>query len=85
MLRRRAHSGAVNIPEAELDARLKELPKTKEIVTYCWSITCHLATRVALKLAQKGYRVHELVGGIGSWKEQGNDVTSGKKQPAGVA
>jgi rhodanese-related sulfurtransferase len=77
--------GAVNIPEAELESRLKELPKNKEIVPYCWSITCHLATRVALDLTQKGYRVHELAGGIGIWKEQGNKVTSSKKQPASVA
>jgi len=77
--------GAVNIPEGELESRFKELPKNKEIVPYCWSITCHLATRVALKIAKKGYRVHELVGGIGTWKEQGNKVTSSKKEPAGVA
>jgi rhodanese-related sulfurtransferase len=76
--------GAVNIPEAELDKRLKELPKNKDIVTYCWNITCHLATRVALKLAQKGYKVHELAGGIGTWKEQGNKVESSSRVPAGV-
>ena len=78
-------TGAINIPESELDKRLKELPKNKEIVTYCWNITCHLATRVALKLAQKGYKVHELAGGIGTWKEQGHAVESSKKVPAGVA
>src|SRR5258708_34911026 len=64
--------GAVNIPEAELETRLKELPNNKEIIPYCWSMTCHLATRVALNLTQKGYRVHELAGGIGGWKEQSN-------------
>jgi len=74
--------GAVNIPATELDKRLKELPKNKEVVPYCWSMTCHLATRVALKLAEKGYKVHELVGGIGVWKEQGNTVASSKKEPA---
>jgi rhodanese-related sulfurtransferase len=76
--------GAINIPEAQLNKRLKELSKTKDIVPYCWNITCHLATRVALKLAQKGYKVHELAGGIGTWKEQGNAVESSKKDPAGV-
>ena len=76
--------GAINIPEAELDKRLKELPKNKEIVPYCWTITCHLATRVALKLAQKGYRVHELAGGIGMWKDYKFPVEA-KKEPATVA
>jgi rhodanese-related sulfurtransferase len=77
-------SGAINIPEAELAQRLKELPKNKEIVPYCWNITCHLATRVALSLAQKGYRVHELVGGIDRWKESGFAITSAKEEPANV-
>jgi rhodanese-related sulfurtransferase len=77
--------GAINIPEAELDKRLKELPKNKEVVPYCWNITCHLATRVALKLAQKGYRVHELAGGIANWKASDFPVTSAKKEPASVA
>ena len=77
--------GAINIPEAELDARMKELPKNKEIVPYCWTMTCHLATRVALKLAQNDYKVHELAGGIGTWKEYKFDVISSKKEPAFVA
>jgi len=77
--------GAINIPEAKLDSRLKELSKNKDIVPYCWNITCHLATRVALRLAEKGFKVHELAGGIGTWKEQGNEVESSKKEPAAVA
>jgi rhodanese-related sulfurtransferase len=60
---------AVNIPTDLLEQRLSELPKNKEVVPYCWSITCHLATRAALLLAKRGYRVHELAGGIELWKE----------------
>jgi rhodanese-related sulfurtransferase len=44
------------------------LPKDKEIVPYCWTIVCHLATRAALFLSEQGYRVHELAGGIEYWK-----------------
>jgi len=73
---------AVNIPGAELAARLKELPRNKAVVPYCWSVTCHLATRAALLLAQKGYRVHELAGGIGTWKEYGFEVKSAVQQAA---
>jgi rhodanese-related sulfurtransferase len=60
--------GAVNIPTDELSSRLSELPKDKEVVPYCWSVVCHLATRAALMLAEEGYRVHELAGGIEYWK-----------------
>src|ERR1051325_220179 len=60
--------GAVNIPTDELPRRLNELPKDKDMVPYCWSVVCHLATRASLFLAEKGYRVHELAGGIEYWK-----------------
>ena len=69
--------GAVNIPASALPTRLKELPKHKEIITYCWSVTCTLAPRTALLLASKGYRVKELVGGIGEWKSYGFPVEKG--------
>ena len=70
---------AINIPTDQLAQRLSELPKNKEVVPYCWSITCHLATRAALLLARKGYRVHELAGGIGMWKEYKLPVESQKE------
>ena len=69
---------AINIPTDQLEQRLSELPKNKEIVPYCWTITCHLATRAALLLAKKGYRVHELAGGIGMWKDYEFPVESSK-------
>jgi rhodanese-related sulfurtransferase len=75
---------AINIPTQELEQRLNELPKDKEIVPYCWTIVCHLATRASLLLARKGYRVHELAGGIGMWKEYKLPVESGAKQPVGA-
>jgi rhodanese-related sulfurtransferase len=73
---------AINIPTEQLEQRLSELPKNKEIVPYCWSIVCHLATRAALTLAQKGFRVHELAGGIGTWKEYKLPVSGAVREPA---
>lgn len=75
---------AVNIPTEELPKRLAELPKNKEVVPYCWNITCHLATRAALFLAEKGYRVHELTGGIDRWKVSNFPVESGTREAATV-
>ena len=69
--------GAVNIPADELASRLKELPPSKELITYCWSVTCSLAPRAALFLASKGYRVKELVGGIAEWKSYEFPVARG--------
>jgi len=61
--------GAINIPTDQIASRLNELPKDKDIVPYCWSVVCHLATRASLYLSEQGYRVHELAGGIEYWKK----------------
>ena len=60
---------AVNIPFEELEGRLKELPKEREIITYCWNVTCMLCTRAALLLAKKGFQAKELIGGIEEWQK----------------
>ena len=61
--------GAMNIPFEELPARLTELPKHKQIITYCWNVTCLLCTKSAYVLASKGYRAREMVGGIEAWRQ----------------
>ncbi len=66
--------GAINIPLADLPKRFSQIPRDKTIVTYCWTVTCHLATKAALELAEHGYKVLELVGGIGEWKKGGLPV-----------
>jgi rhodanese-related sulfurtransferase len=70
--------GSINIPTDELPQRLQELPKDKEIVPYCWSVVCHLATRASLYLAEQGYVVHELAGGIEYWKHYKMPLESSK-------
>ena len=66
--------GAVNVPLQELLTRLGDLPKNKTVVTYCWNLTCALATKAALDLAHRGYKVQELIGGIEEWKKKGFEV-----------
>jgi rhodanese-related sulfurtransferase len=72
---RREHIlGAANIPAAQLVKRLADLPRDRTIVTYCWDITCALAPKAALELAQKGFKVQFLAGGIEEWKKKGFPV-----------
>lgn len=66
--------GATNIPMSEFPQNYKNLPKDKTIVTYCWNITCALAPKAALELAEKGFAVQELSGGIEEWKKKGFPV-----------
>ena len=70
--------GAVNIPFDELSHRFKELPKDKEIVSYCWNVTCLLCTRASYFLATKGFVAREMIGGIESWKFAGFPVEGEK-------
>ena len=72
---RREHiPGAINIPADEIGSRSLEALRRKTVVCYCWNVTCHSATRVALALAREGYDVKELVGGIEEWKKAGFPV-----------
>ena len=66
--------GATNIPAADLVKRLADLPRDRTIVTYCWDMTCALAPKAALELAQKGFKVQFLAGGIEEWKKKGGAV-----------
>ena len=66
--------GARNIPFEELPNRLKELPKGKDIITYCWNATCILCTKAAYVLAKRGYRAKEMIGGIEEWRKAGFPV-----------
>jgi len=66
--------GAINIPLVDLVSKLATLPKDKTLVTYCGDLTCGLAPKAALELAQKGFKVMELVGGIDVWNKKGFPV-----------
>jgi rhodanese-related sulfurtransferase len=65
---------AVNVQYDELEAYLPKLNKEVNTVVYCYDITCHLSAKGALLLAQKGYRVQELVGGFNTYAEKGYTV-----------
>ena len=68
--------GAISIPVAELKRRLKELPKTKEIVAYCRGPFCAFAPEATRYLQKKGYRTRLLDGGLPDWEAAGLPVES---------
>jgi sulfur-carrier protein adenylyltransferase/sulfurtransferase len=65
-------AGAVNIPIDQLEARLSEVPKDKEIVTYC--MRGGRASTAADILREAGYTEPIAYGGITAWKEAGKPV-----------
>jgi rhodanese-related sulfurtransferase len=67
--------GAVSIPLAQLKKRVKELPKSKQIVAYCRGPLCALAPEATRYLKNKGYRVKKLAEGAPDWEAAGYPLT----------
>jgi ArsR family transcriptional regulator len=67
---------ALNIPLAELDRRLGELPKSREVIAYCRGPYCVLSFEAVAALRARGYRVRRLEDGYPEWKAAGLPVES---------
>lgn len=63
--------GARNIPLAELERRLSELPIDTEIVAYCRGPYCVLAFEAVATLRAKGFDAVRLEDGFPEWKAAG--------------
>ena len=68
--------GALNIPLAELERRLGELPKSREVIAYCRGPYCVLSFEAVAALRARGYRVRRLEDGYPEWKAAGLPVES---------
>ena len=66
--------GAYNIPLADLERRLSEIPKDTEIVAYCRGPYCVLAFEAVAALRAKGFHAARLEGGFPEWKAAGLTV-----------
>ena len=64
--------GAISFPHRQMNAdSTKNLDRQALYVTYCDGIGCNGSTKGALKLAELGFQVKELIGGIDWWKRDG--------------
>lgn len=66
--------GAINVPITELEQRLSELPKDREIVAYCRGPYCVMSFEAVAALRAKGYCVRRLEDGFPEWKAAGLQV-----------
>lgn len=66
--------GALNIPLAELERRLEELPADREVIAYCRGPYCVLSFEAVSALRARGYLVHRLEDGYPEWKAAGLPV-----------
>jgi rhodanese-related sulfurtransferase len=69
--------GAVSFPHRRMDQEsTQRLDRNAMYVTYCDGIGCNASTKGALNLAELGFQVKELIGGIEWWKRDGYPVES---------
>jgi ArsR family transcriptional regulator len=65
---------AVNIPLRDLPKRLRELPRSREIVAYCRGPYCVLAFEAVALLRERGLKARRLEDGYPEWKAAGLPV-----------
>ena len=71
--------GAINIPTRSLTAQsLAAYPKTTLFVVYCAGPHCNGANKGALRLAQLGRPVKEMIGGVTGWLDEGFELATGE-------
>ena len=68
--------GALNIPLAQLERRLAELPPDREVVAYCRGPWCVLSFEAVATLRQRGYQARRLEDGFPEWKVAGLPIGS---------
>ena len=74
--------GAVNIPLAELEARLAELDTVQEIVAYCRGPYCVLSFEAVAALRARGFQARRLEDGLPEWRAAGLPLERSVPAPA---
>jgi rhodanese-related sulfurtransferase len=74
--------GAVHIPMGELAGRLDEIPRDRDVVVLCRS--GGRSASVTKYLAQGGWRVRNLAGGMSTWAAHGRPMVSESSAPPSV-
>ena len=70
--------GAINLPHRGITAEsTAQLPRDVLLVAFCDGIGCNASTKTALKLAELGFTVRELQGGLDWWKRDGYPTVAG--------
>ncbi|HEU5315092.1 MAG TPA: metalloregulator ArsR/SmtB family transcription factor [Chloroflexota bacterium] len=74
---------ARSLPLEEIERRLRELPRRREVVAYCRGPYCVFADEAVDLLKRHGYRARRLSGGFPDWRAAGLPVETGAQGPQG--
>jgi rhodanese-related sulfurtransferase len=66
--------GAINVPISDLEERMNELPRRKEVIAYCRGPYCLMSFDAVALLRTQGYKARRLVGGLPEWRARGLPV-----------
>ena len=69
--------GAINIPIKELERRLAEVGRGREVVAYCRGPYCVMAYEAVTRLRERGFKVRRLMDGYPEWRVAGLPVAVG--------
>src|SRR3989442_219977 len=72
--------GAVNIPVHELEKRLKELPRRKEVIAYCRGPYCLMSYDAVSLLRRKGRKARRLEAGLPEWRAAGLPIERSNRE-----
>ena len=67
-------AGAINVPIADLQKRLKDLPAEQEVIAYCRGPYCLLSFEAVAQLRKLGMRARRLEDGYPEWKAEQRPV-----------
>jgi rhodanese-related sulfurtransferase/DNA-binding transcriptional ArsR family regulator len=73
---------ARSMPIAELEQRLSELPKRRQIVAYCRGPFCMLSDEALKLLRARGYKASKILDGVSEWAAAGLPLVRGDPRPA---
>ncbi|MEQ1437907.1 ArsR family transcriptional regulator [Fontimonas sp. SYSU GA230001] len=76
---------ARSMPLSELERRMTELPKDREVVAYCRGPFCLLADEALKLLARRGYRARKITDGVSEWRAAGLRLDTSLAAAGGVA
>jgi rhodanese-related sulfurtransferase len=68
--------GAISLPHARITAETAAALPDGLVVAYCWGPSCNGAAKAAVKLAEHGRPVKEMLGGFEYWRREGHPVAT---------
>lgn len=70
--------GAINIPSRQITAeRMADFSPDQLFVVYCAGPHCNGVHRAAIRMADLGYAVKEMIGGVTGWLDEGLPLVGG--------